>query len=376
MMLPKYLPLIIIVQAIFSVSTNPMLHTGVDGENDRSNNGNSFKYGFRRKWRPNRHQRKRSIEKDINEFTISSDEFDTFKFPIKLAMWDAGQCDRKRCTGQKLARMQLLKILSFSEKFHGIVLSPTSTIFICSSDKYIVDCCGLAVIDCSWKRMSETPLRIKMKYARCLPYLVACNTVNYGIPYKLSCVEAIAASLYILNYQALAETLLSKFDWGAEFLRVNLDMLQSYCNCTNSEEVKEQSNVFSSPLSARYTRNIDALSDIFNSDGDRANYNPNREIPLDDVSEVIAKEDSSDDVSNHISSDQLKLNEETEETLENLAATSCPKMTESIVLLPSSGTESLPSKTPTAEEGEDDRDNEFDFVTEFSDAIQKLVIPI
>jgi hypothetical protein len=30
-------------------------------------------------------------------------------FPIKLAMWDFGQCDAKRCTGQKLSRAGWIK---------------------------------------------------------------------------------------------------------------------------------------------------------------------------------------------------------------------------------------------------------------------------
>src|SRR5690242_16703139 len=44
--------------------------------------------------------------------------------PVKLGMWDFGQCDPKKCSGRRLARHNLLSTFNISYNFKGIVLSP------------------------------------------------------------------------------------------------------------------------------------------------------------------------------------------------------------------------------------------------------------
>jgi len=159
------------------------------------------------------------------------------EFPI--AMWDLGQCDPKKCTGRKLVRLQMINTMKPGQKFPGIVLDPLAKKVISPADIEIMKTSGLAVIDCSWAKVpaSGTILKHKPAHGRLLPFLVAANTINFGKPLKLSCVEAIAASLYICGFKELAEQHFDKFKWGRTFITLNQDFLDAYAKCPNSEEV-------------------------------------------------------------------------------------------------------------------------------------------
>lgn len=159
-------------------------------------------------------------------------------FPVALRMWDFQQCDSKRCTGRKLCRFGYVKSMKPGVHFRGIVLSPAGEQIVSPADREIVQSIGISVIDCSWAKVQELPYKqLRSGAHRLLPFLVAANSVNYGRPHKLSCAEAIAATLYIVGLKAEARQVLEEFSWGLEFLKINMDCLEAYAACENSEDV-------------------------------------------------------------------------------------------------------------------------------------------
>ena len=164
---------------------------------------------------------------------------------FNVAMWDVGQCDPKRCSGRKLARLDLIKELKLGRRFAGLCLSPLGQKTISPADKEILDEQGISVVDCSWAKIEETPFhKMKSGYPRLLPYLVAANPVNYGKPCKLNCVEALAAAFYIIGYKDIAKHYLGKFSWGHSFISLNEDLLDQYAKCKDGEEVIKVQDAF------------------------------------------------------------------------------------------------------------------------------------
>lgn len=166
-------------------------------------------------------------------------------FPVTLRMWDFQQCDSKRCTGRKLCRLGYVKSMKPGQPFRGIVLSPNGEQAVSRGDREIVDSLGISVIDCSWAKVQELPYKqLRSGYHRLLPFLVAANSVNYGRPFKLSCAEAIAATLYIVGRKEEAVQVMEEFSWGLEFLRLNAECLEAYAACETSAEVVDAQNAY------------------------------------------------------------------------------------------------------------------------------------
>jgi len=157
---------------------------------------------------------------------------------VPLAMWDFDHCDPRRCSGKRLARQKLIAVLRVGSRFRGVVLSPKATQILSPSDKIIIDKDGLAVVECSWARLSEIPFsKIASPHERLLPYLIATNPTNYGKPWRLNCAEALAAAFYLTGHDDWAERLLAPFGWGSSFYSVNRHLLERYRACEDAAEV-------------------------------------------------------------------------------------------------------------------------------------------
>ena len=77
-----------------------------------------------------------------------------------------------------------------------------------------------------------------------LPTLLAANPINYAKPHKLSSLEALAASLYIMGFQERAKQLLSIFKWAPNFLTLNQDPLNAYALATDQQDLANAESQF------------------------------------------------------------------------------------------------------------------------------------
>ncbi|MFB6295783.1 MAG: DUF367 family protein [Halobacteriales archaeon] len=146
----------------------------------------------------------------------------------------AGEDDPEKCTARKLARFDLAELhRTDRETPYGVVLNPHAEQALSPADAGVG---RLIALDCSWEQASEARFSLPGEH-RGLPFLVAANPVNYGRPFRLTTVEALAAGLYILGDPDHARRVLGKFTWGETFLELNAEPLERYAGCADSSEV-------------------------------------------------------------------------------------------------------------------------------------------
>jgi pre-rRNA-processing protein TSR3 len=171
-------------------------------------------------------------------------EQSTSKFPLRITIYHAAQCDPRKCTGLRLKRRGLARVVTktrFLPK-RAIVLNPFAEIAFSPADRHRIEQFGLVALDCSWEHAQKVLSGHVKGTSRGLPILIAGNPVNFGKLTKLSTAEAIAAALYIAGFKKESEELLSIFTWGHTFFELNDAVLDGYCQAKNSAEIVDMQN--------------------------------------------------------------------------------------------------------------------------------------
>ncbi len=147
-----------------------------------------------------------------------------------------GDDDPKKCTARRLERFEEVTLYrSMAQVPYGVVLNPHAERALSPADAE--EALGtLVALDCSWASAEAAAFRMNGVH-RALPFLVAANPINYGRPFRLTTVEALAGACSILGATDRAETLLEPFRWGETFLTLNEEPLSRYSQCTDSREV-------------------------------------------------------------------------------------------------------------------------------------------
>jgi pre-rRNA-processing protein TSR3 len=224
-----------------------------------------------KKYTANSRHTPRSIIREGEDGTITME-----KPPFKAACWDFDHCDSKRCSGKRLMHFGLMRELPVGQKYPGVVISPKGKTVVSPADRELLEQFGAAVVECSWVRVEEVPFsRIGGKCERILPYLVAANPVNYGRPWRLNCVEALAACFVICGHEDWAVIALQHFSYGKPFLEINSQLFKRYSACQTAEEVKEAEAKWLAKLEKEYTESR-ASKDAADDGDDWAGGNMNR----------------------------------------------------------------------------------------------------
>jgi pre-rRNA-processing protein TSR3 len=165
---------------------------------------------------------------------------------VRIAVYNARQCDPKKCTALKLEHHGLVRGVTqvrFLPK-RAVVLNPFSETAFSPADRDRIENFGLAALDCSWEKAERFLSTHVRGTSRCLPVLIAGNPVNFGKFTKLSTLEALVAALFIVGFREQASELLAMYKWGHTFLELNREMLETYAGAKDSADVVELQKQF------------------------------------------------------------------------------------------------------------------------------------
>lgn len=144
------------------------------------------------------------------------------------------QDDPKKCTAAKLVKFKLATSVR-TTSLNTILLDPFAKRTLLNDDRLLAD--SITGIDCSWELAEKMFKKKFIGVARKLPPLLAGNPVNYSKLNKLTTVEAIAGTAFILGFKTLANELLDKFKWGHTFYDLNRNLLEDYSKANSEDEI-------------------------------------------------------------------------------------------------------------------------------------------
>lgn len=165
---------------------------------------------------------------------------------INVAIYYANQCNKRKCTS--------VHLLKYKEKLpfklhwlnkptqirnNSIVLTPNTSEVLLTTDVSRLITKGITLLDCSWNRGQLYLEKWRFPYGKKLPPLLAGNPVNYGKWYKLSSVEALAASLILMHKSEEAHDILDLFSWGKSFYELNQQLLEAYGKAKDQNAINE-----------------------------------------------------------------------------------------------------------------------------------------
>lgn len=158
---------------------------------------------------------------------------------VNITIYHAKQCDPKRCTGLKLKRHGLARVVTQTRILpkRALVLNPFSEIALSPADRQRIEESGIVALDCSWEHAVKVLSHHVRGTSRCLPILLAGNPTNYAKATKLSTAEALAGALYITGFREEAQKVLSLFVWGHTFFELNTELLDEYATAKDSKEI-------------------------------------------------------------------------------------------------------------------------------------------
>ena len=164
---------------------------------------------------------------------------------MKIQVVMLKQDDPKKCSAAKLVKFGLAKnVKKTSGK--SLILDPFAKKSILNKDKKLID--SITGIDCSWNLADQTFTTNFLGIHRKLPPLFAANPVNYSKLNKLTTVEAIAATVFILENKDLCLELLDKFKWGHTFFELNKNLLEDYSQLESEDQIHSLLQEYKIPL--------------------------------------------------------------------------------------------------------------------------------